>query len=114
MSKAIELLERVIDGGGSYFAMEQLDKEIEDFLAQPEQEPVAYAYDYLDSLYYADDKDVAEYPRISRDGKPLYAALPKPETLSEEQIWTANSDQAFKDGVRFAENYRWRKYDNKK
>jgi hypothetical protein len=48
--------------------------EIEELLSQPEQEPTAYAYDYLDSLYYATDKDVADYPRISRDGRALYTA----------------------------------------
>jgi hypothetical protein len=67
-----------------------LYNQITDILAQPEQseqEPVAYvyAYDYLDSLYYATDKDVADYPRISRDGKPLYTAPPKREPLSKEQ-----------------------------
>ena len=39
MSPERELLRRVIDGGGSYNAMESLDKEIEEFLAQPEQAP---------------------------------------------------------------------------
>ena len=41
MSEERELLRRVIDGGGSYFAMESLDKEIEEFLAKPEQEPLS-------------------------------------------------------------------------
>jgi hypothetical protein len=40
MSVERELLRRVIDGGGSYNAMESLDKEIEEFLAQPEQDAI--------------------------------------------------------------------------
>ena len=60
---------------------------IQKYLAQPEQEqqePVAY--DYLDCLCYADDKDVADYPRISRDGRPLYASPPTREPLSDDAI----------------------------
>ncbi len=59
---------------------------VEELLAQSEQEPVAYAYDYLDSLYYSDDKDVADYPRISRDGRALYTSPPTREPLSDAQI----------------------------
>jgi hypothetical protein len=89
MSKERELLERILVSGifdSNLF--EDWEQYIQELLAQPEQEPVAYvyAYDYLDSLYYATDKDVADYPRISRDGKPLYAVLPKREPLSEDEI----------------------------
>jgi hypothetical protein len=68
--------------------IETLLGEVEELLEQPEQEPVAYvyAYDYLDSLYYATDKDVADYPRISRDGKPLYSSPPTREPLSDEEM----------------------------
>jgi hypothetical protein len=87
MSKERELLKKVIDfyrntGSVSMDEFVEIIHESEELLAQPEQEPIAYAYDYLDSLYYATDKDVADYPRISRDGKPLYAAPPKPYPLT--------------------------------
>jgi len=51
MSKERELLRRVIDGGGSYNAMESLDKEIEEFLAQPEHlSPIEKHETFLKSL----------------------------------------------------------------
>ena len=110
MSKARELLARIIErnsqGYLDFCGMHTLKNEIIELLAQPEPEPVAY--DYLDSLYYADDKDVAEHPIISRNGKPLYAALPKPEPLSEEKfmsLFTAawNNNRPITDFVRAIE-----------
>ena len=89
MSKARELLARIIErnsqGYLDFCGMHTLKNEIIELLAQPEQEPVAY--DYLDSLYYADDKDVAEHPIISRDGRPLYIApSPTKESLSADML----------------------------
>lgn len=64
----------------------QLASRLRDVWNETKQEPVAYAYDYLDSLYYSDDKDVADYPRISRDGRALYTSPPTREPLSDAQI----------------------------
>ena len=106
MSKARELLARIIErnsqGYLDFCGMHTLKNEIIELLAQPEQEPVAY--DYLDSLYYADDKDVVEHPIISRNGKPLYLA-PSPRnqiplTFDEiSDIWKRLEASTFDEAI---------------
>ena len=90
MSKARELLKRVISGDddGDFFISHRLCKDIETFLAQPEQEPVAWML--------IDKETGARIPKaykpehgVNKDRwelYPLFASPPTREPLSDEEI----------------------------
>ena len=77
MSKARELLQRVIKN--------------------------QYINDSDNKKLRAEIKELLAQPELSTDSLQLDAQ--EPATLSDLQIWTANSDPLFEDGVRFAESH---------
>lgn len=98
MSKYIELLHRIAEGDnrGDFFISNELLKEIEAILAQPEQEqePVAWmdrTYGNLHEVNYG-------------DSIPLYTAPPTRKPLTSKLISLGNNcHESFIKGVRFAE-----------
>ena len=96
MSKYIELLHRIAEGDnrGDFFISNELLKEIEAILAQPEQteqEPVAWMYDWTNEIgelikgvYVGSHK--ASHLYELENLQPLYLAPPKREPLSNETI----------------------------
>ena len=95
MSKALDLLRRLASGDnrGDFFISNELLKEIEELLAQPEQEPVAWIIETeiegklsewvcTDKKHYMDASD-------GKDPIPLYTAPPKREPIEdgELEVW---------------------------
>lgn len=113
MSIERELLERVVSGDddGDFFISHRLYKDIETFLAQPEQEPVAWIYEWVDEAGEP-VKSVAYNFYDDANLIPLYTAPQKREPLSDKEI-TKNTPKlihigerlAFHAGVRFAEKH---------
>ena len=107
MSKERELLKKVIqddpdDGVMSLY----LHKEVMDYLAQPEQEPVAWRYKTHNRYTYAE----TNYHEI--EGEPLYTSPPKREPLSDEILYPIAEERindegiaGFYDGFRYAEKH---------
>ena len=77
MSRERELLKRVL---ASSHLVNGLDKEIQELLAQPEQEPVAWMQDDIE-LYVLEEKNILRGYVI-----PLYTAPPKREPLNDEKL----------------------------
>ena len=118
MSIERELLKRVISGDddGDFFISHRLYKDIETFLAQPEQpeqEPVGVVR--IIGGYPDNSERVVEWVRpykYLKDGDRLYTAPPKREPLSDKEI-TKNTPKlihigerlAFHAGVRFSERH---------
>jgi hypothetical protein len=124
MSKAKAILQRIVDGDnrGDFFISNELLKEIEVALAEPEQEqePVAWMYEYavrssFDASFTGEWKE--EMSRSEPDGTvekfnpsklestvrnltPLYAS-PKREPLSDE--WIKNNIHFIHQDVSFTE-----------
>ena len=104
MSRERELLERVISGddAGDFFIGYKLYKDIETFLDQPEQEPVAWMTD-SGGCFLSDGN------KYSENWTALYTAPPKREPLTPQKISEGNQStlnvtrEAFKQGVKFAE-----------
>ena len=98
MSKERELLKRVISGddAGDFFIDNSLYKDIDTFLAQPEQteqEPVAWMYEWEEiggkkwsSVRNGKYPPIIEEEYCMRNLRPLYTSLPKREPLSDEDI----------------------------
>ena len=88
MSKERELLKKVIsrDNKGDFLFSYDLYKEIKEFLAQPEQEPVAWCQmvegKVQDLLTSFEMKDWL----YDKSWIPLYTAPPKREPLSEDKL----------------------------
>jgi len=87
-----------------------LRKELEELLAQPEQEPVGVVR--IIGGYPDNSERVVEWVRpykYLKDGDRLYLAPPKPKPLTPQQISSGNQSmlnvtrEAFKQGVIFAE-----------
>ena len=99
MSKETEFLKKL-----RYASLLENDlrKELEELLAQPEQEqePVAWrTYRVV-----TDDWQYHIFPYgLDLTCQPLYLAPPKREPLSDLRIRTANRNEYFEWGVRFAE-----------
>jgi len=67
------------DRDGFFYITRELQAEIEELLAHPEQEPVAWMCNLLG--------DVVTYkPNVNNGYTPLYTAPPKPEPLSDERL----------------------------
>jgi len=99
MSKARELLRRVISTYSDY-GINTLYGEINELLAQPEQEPVAWMYDTYEEGYrekYDCLTTIEDY--ISNTGvtnvRPLYTSPPKREPLSDEEIFAIGYKAGF-------------------
>jgi hypothetical protein len=78
MNKERELLKRVFDT--QHTLSVQIAYEIEELLAQPECEPVAWMQDDIE-LYVLEEKNILRGYVI-----PLYTAPPKREPLSEDKL----------------------------
>jgi len=105
MSKARELLRRVISTYSDY-GINTLYGEINELLAQPEQEPVAWMYDTYEEGYrekYDCLTTIEDY--ISNTGvtnvRPLYTSPPKREPLNNVEIMTIAEEHTW-DLKRFA------------
>ena len=107
MSKERELLARVLTSE-LWSVQEELQAEIKQLLAQPEQEPVAWMQDSIE-LYVLEEKSAIRGYVI-----PLYTAPPTREPLSDGEIRDGLDgkngfenwyDDRFVDGVRFAEKH---------
>ena len=79
MSRERDLLARVLTSE-LWSVQEELQAEIKQLLAQPEQEPVAWMQDSIE-LYVLEEKSVIRGYVI-----PLYTAPPPREPLSEKEI----------------------------
>ena len=118
MSKERELLKKVL----LLRTCDVLIPEIEQLLAQPEQEPVAWMYDLeisthpdRDKIYHYNELSIiAPEIRGQQDAvniRPLYLAPPTREPLSEDQMfhhWLYLEEREhtylnFTDGVKYAE-----------
>jgi hypothetical protein len=104
MSRERELLQRVLDGDANrhWTISSRLYKKIEEVLAQPEQEPVAWMND-SGGCFLSDGN------KYSENWTALYTAPPKREPLTPQKISEGNQStlnvtrEAFKQGVIFAE-----------
>jgi len=81
---------------------------IEELLAQPEQEPVAWMYERESGDFTERTLSVGFEKNFDGITIPLYTSPPKREPLSDKHIakqavWAANSKHSFKEGVRWAE-----------
>tara|TARA_B110000503_G_scaffold125567_1_gene193249 strand:+ start:5066 stop:5431 length:366 start_codon:yes stop_codon:yes gene_type:complete len=92
MSKALDLLRRLASGDnrGDFFISNELLKEIEAALTQPEQEPVGYLYKQMDchgewATIFNADKPYITWHDI-KDIVPVYTTQPKREPLSNDKI----------------------------
>jgi hypothetical protein len=117
MSKERELLKRAMveDDDGDWFIGHTLYKEIQELLAQPEQDqPVATKLETPQfqsfRVSFEDAKKLEALPVGTKIyTSPLYAAPPKREPLTPQQISVGNQSmlnvtrEAFKDGVKWAE-----------
>ena len=118
MSREMDLLRRLAEGDnrGDFFISLELLKEVEAILAQPEQEPVAWMYEWEEmggkewtSVKNGKYPPIVEEEYCMRNLRPLYASPPKREPLSEKEIREGNQSMlnatrgAFINGVRFAE-----------
>ena len=89
MSIARELLKRVL---ASSHLVNGLEKEIQELLAQPEQEPVAWMYEWYENdlestqAYCGSEKPFEGESTQPFNIRPLYTAPPKQEPLSDEEI----------------------------
>ena len=82
--------------------------ELEELIAQGELPTDSLQLDAQEPDYYLWHNKVHEEHTTTEGGHdvyPLYTAPPKREPLSDLQIWTANSDPVFEDGVRFTEKH---------
>ena len=104
MSRERELLQRVLDGDANrhWTISSRLYKKIEEVLAQPEREPVAWMND-SGGCFLSDGN------KYSENWTALYTAPPKREPLTPQKISEGNQSmlnvtrEAFKQGVIFAE-----------
>ena len=100
MSKERELLEKILATG---WLNNTISCEVEELLAQPEQEPVAWMCNLMG--------DVVTYrPNVNNGYTPLYTSPPKREPLSDKDIGKGflltdvwHRYECFIAGVRFAE-----------
>ena len=96
MSKERELLRRVISGDddGDFFISHRLYKDIETFLAQPEQEPEAWIIVNKETGYRTQVSDLTPflYHREIFEVIPLYTATPKPEPTAEPVAWIIETE----------------------
>jgi hypothetical protein len=98
MSKERELLSRVLeadDGNSEFYIDGKLEWDIKELLSQPEQEPVAWMYDWniIGDEEYGDTKydaltraESITNNRAITNIQPLYTT-PKREPLSDEEIY---------------------------
>jgi hypothetical protein len=98
MSKERELLNRARYNLDREYCADLID-EIQELLAQPEQEPVAWLHEGLDetgepvrSIYH----HFYEHANLI----PLYTAPPKREPLSDEEVYSIGNKYAFHAAVR--------------
>jgi hypothetical protein len=129
MSKERELLQRVFDT--QHTLSVQIAYEIEELLAQPENINQGFVIDletlaaavhdaYIDTCnalgWSIKPENRVHYSELTENSKELDRASvravlrlitspPKREPLSDVQIWWANSNPIFEDGVRFAEKH---------
>jgi hypothetical protein len=121
MSKERELLQRILD----YMWEGELADEIKELLDQPEQEPVAWMYEWYENdlestqAYCGSEKPFKGESTQPFNLRPLYAAPQKRKPLSEYFICLANQSLlevtrlAFRKGVKFAEKaHGIRSFDN--
>ena len=119
MNKALDILRRLASGDnrGDFFISNELLKEVEELLAQPEQteqEPVAWMWD---EMFCEDWTTVSSVIKPSKSKyvdnvRPLYLTPPRREPLSDKEI-TKNTPKlihigerlAFHAGVRFSERH---------
>ena len=121
MSKERELLEKVLLTF-SEDALNQLCCEIRDLLAQPEQEPVAWMYDW--NIKGEEEYGNTKYDALTRSEsitnnraitniRPLYTSPQKREPLSDDEVCkelklsrrSTEWDYGFEAGVGFAEEF---------
>ena len=113
MSRERELLEKVISGDnkGDFFVSYDLYKEIYEFLAQPEQEPVAWkVIDKTNGNYMFSRIKPTERSYKYDVVIPLYTSPPKREPFEPEErqrlskAYSTRAEQiAFEEGIIFAE-----------
>ena len=110
--KERELLQRVLggDNDGYFFISHELLKEIQDFLAQPEQEPVVWQVIGIAGFMYLYNKPIDQV-YLTHTVNALYTAPPKREPLSGATInyylerlgSSFKWDDGFEAGVKWAE-----------
>ena len=105
--KERELLQRVLggDNDGYFFISHELLKEIQDFLAQPEQEPVVWQVIGIAGFMYLYNKPIDQV-YLTHTVNALYTAPPKREPLGLEIMDACGSEdyrEGFKDGALYAE-----------
>jgi hypothetical protein len=111
MSKERELLKKILNTG---WLNHELSCEVEELLAQPEQEPVFWMYEWINEIgeivkgvYVGSHKASHLYELANLE--PLYTAPPEREPLTPQQISEGNQSMlnvtrdAFVKGVKFAE-----------
>lgn len=104
MSKERELLEEcqfMLNNKLDYISWAALLKRIRELLAQPEPEPVAWMYDWEDTIQKVSMEDrmtkirsMIERPEAF-NVRPLYTVPPKREPLSDEEIFAIGYKAGF-------------------